>query len=73
MLGQVNSLDKYRILLFSHPAYKLDICSIYSKILHQSASANSVYPGFEVIKRFPCSAQLSMKFFLLINAEVPTI
>ena len=27
----------------------------------------------EVIKRFSCSTQLSMKFFLLINVKVPTI
>ena len=30
-------------------------------------------PGPEVIKLFPCSAQLSMKFFLLINVKMPTI
>ena len=29
--------------------------------------------GPEVIKLFPCSTQLSMKFFLLINVEMPTI
>ena len=30
-------------------------------------------PGPEVIKLFPCSTQLSMKFFLLINIKMPTI
>ena len=30
-------------------------------------------PGPEVIKLFSCSTQLSMKFFLLINIEMPTI
>ena len=30
-------------------------------------------PGPEVIKLFSCSAQLSMKFFLLINVKMPTI
>ena len=30
-------------------------------------------PGPEVIKLFLCSAQLSMKFFLLINVQMPTI
>ena len=30
-------------------------------------------PGPEVIKLFPCSTQLSMNFFLLINVEMPTI
>ena len=29
--------------------------------------------GPEVIKRYSCSAQLSMKFFLLINVKMPTI
>ena len=27
----------------------------------------------KVIKLFPCSTQLSMKFFLLINVKMPTI
>ena len=30
-------------------------------------------PGPEVIKLFSCSTQLSMKFILLINVEMPTI
>ena len=30
-------------------------------------------PGPEVIKLFPCSTQLSMKFILLINVKMPTI
>ena len=29
--------------------------------------------GPEVIKLFSCSTQLSMKFFLLINVEIPTM
>ena len=29
-------------------------------------------PGPDVIKCFPCSTQLSMKFFLLINVKMPT-
>ena len=29
--------------------------------------------GHEVIKLFPCSTQLSMKFSLLINMKMPTI
>ena len=29
--------------------------------------------GPEVIKLFPCSTQLSMKFFLLLNVKMPTI
>ena len=33
----------------------------------------NVCPGPEVIKLFPCSTQLSMKFFLLINVKMPTI
>ena len=32
-----------------------------------------VKTGSEVIKLFPCSTQLSMKFFLLINVKMPTI
>ena len=30
-------------------------------------------PGPEVIKLFPCSTQMSMKFSLLINMKMPTI
>ena len=30
-------------------------------------------PGPEVIKLFPCSTQLSMKFFPLIKVKMPTI
>ena len=30
-------------------------------------------PGFEVIKLFSCSTQLSTKFILLINVKMPTI
>ena len=29
-------------------------------------------PGPEVIKLFPCSTQLSMKFIILINVKMPT-
>ena len=34
---------------------------------------NEQKPGPEVIKLFPCSPQLSMKFILLINVKMPTI
>ena len=30
-------------------------------------------PGLKVIKLFPCSTQLPMKFILLINVKMPTI
>ena len=33
----------------------------------------SVTTGAEVIKLFSCSAQLSLKFILLINVKMPTI
>ena len=32
-----------------------------------------VNSGPEVIKLFPCSTQLSMKLFMLINVKMPTI
>ena len=32
-----------------------------------------IKPGPEVIKLFSCSTQLSMKVFLLINVEMPTV
>ena len=35
--------------------------------------SNSLDPGPEVIKLFPCSTQLSTEFILLISAKMPTI
>ena len=35
-------------------------------------SRNSL-PGSKVIKKFTCSTQLSMKYIMLINDEMPTI
>ena len=34
---------------------------------------DEIQPGPDVIKLFPCSTQLSMKFFPLINVKMPTI
>ena len=34
---------------------------------------NHTVPGPEVIKLFSCSAQLRLKFILLINVKMPTI
>ena len=36
-------------------------------------SGGLINSGFEVIKLFPCSTQLSTKFILLINVKMPTI
>ena len=36
-------------------------------------SAHQNHPGPEVIKLFSCSAQLRLKFILLINVKMPTI
>ena len=33
---------------------------------------DSNQPGPEVIKLFPCSAELTTKFILLINVKMPT-
>ena len=35
--------------------------------------ASKQKPGPEVVKLFPCSFQLSMKFILLINGKMPTV
>ena len=48
---------------------KLDVCS-YCLLID---IANNKEPGPKVIKLFPCSTQLSMKFILLINVKMPTI
>ena len=39
----------------------------------RSSPFGSVMPVPEVIKHFPCSTQLSMKFILLINVKKPTV
>ena len=43
------------------------------QISHLEINGLSCRPGPEVIKRFSCSTQLNMKFFLPINVEIPTI
>ena len=43
-----------------------------SLILHQSIDFEYC-TGFEVIKVFSCSTQLSMEFSLLINVKMPTM
>ena len=42
-------------------------------VLRKSSIYGHKTSGPEVIKLFSCSTQLSMKFFLLINVEMPTI
>ena len=39
----------------------------------QAAKGSSLVPGPQVIKLYYYKTQLSMKFFLLINVEMPTI
>ena len=39
----------------------------------RKSTFDNVRSGPEVIKLFPCSTQLNMKFFLLINVEMPTV
>ena len=41
--------------------------------LEQNQAGQEVGPGPKVIKLFPYSAQLSMKFILLINVKMPTV
>ena len=43
----------------------------FAKIVHVRGVVLS--PGPEVIKKFPCSTQLSMNFILLIDIKMPTI
>ena len=51
---------------------------MYSKFLNhneplEQTKTNELCSGPEVIKLFSCSTQLSMKFKLLINAEIAQI
>ena len=41
--------------------------------LESDLNALKVSAGLEIIKRFSCSTQLSMKFIMLIHAKMPTI
>ena len=41
--------------------------------MHDMNENNYVLPGPEVIKLFSCSAQLKLKFILLIDVKMPTI
>ena len=46
---------------------------MFSKVLLGSALVLRQSTGPEVIKLFSCSAQLRVKFILLINVKMPTI
>ena len=46
---------------------------IYHNCSGTQAGVDSLDPGPEVIKLFSCSAQLSMKFVLLLNLKLLTI
>ena len=41
--------------------------------MRQTEEIGQCCPGPEVIKLFSCSAQLRLKFILLINVKMPTI
>ena len=60
-----------RNMLFLSNRHLLFIISLSSISGDDSLIRN--LPGPDVIKLFPCSTQLSMKFFLLINVKMPTI
>ena len=42
-------------------------------ISSENALFSLTLPGPEVIKLFSCSTEVSMKFYLLINMQMPTI
>ena len=46
---------------------------MFVELCHMLICRRIVRSGPEVIKLFSCSAQVSMKFFLLINVKMPTI
>ena len=48
-------------------------CSTIMLSLIQQTYVGVEYPGPKVIKLFSCSAQLRLKFILLINVKMPTI
>ena len=45
----------------------------FQTLLSFNSQVKCCLSGPEVIKPFPCSTQLSMKFVLLINVKMPTI
>ena len=58
-----------------HNNWNMSMCLNYQVVYNMSCTCHEYHmkPGPEVIKLFPCSTQLSMKFFLLINVKMPTI
>ena len=60
------------VRLTDHPDVTLDVYHGH-KTTVQNNNNNKKKSDPEVIKLFPCSTQLSMKFFLLINVKMPTI
>ena len=51
----------------------MDIYINYYMFRLNSTEADQIHTGPEVIKLFSCSAQLRLKFILLINVKMPTI
>ena len=62
--AHIQIILRMRILVFT-----LHSCILYNPMI---VLVDSEGPGFEVIKPFSCSTQLSMKFSLLINTKMPT-
>ena len=56
-------------------AFSSILCLLVLSIdnLYKQFVLRSKLPCLEVIKPFPCSTQLNMKFILLINVKMPTI
>ena len=44
-----------------------------ARVNNEDNSGQPIKSGPEAISLFPCSTQLSMKFFLLINVKMPII
>ena len=58
---------------FSHVAAHLFVLVFYIHSQQPRSCQAGSYPGTEVIIFFSCSAQLRLKFILLINVKMPTI
>ena len=56
------------ILYLPGPSENVEILGLHPQFLISFSG-----PGPKVVKLFPCSTQLGMKFILLINVKMPTI
>ena len=66
MTNFVKSFFQFWVTNWQQATFSIFVAASQDLISHE-------IPGYEVLKPFPCIAQLRTKFILLINVKMPTI